>query len=366
MFCEHCGKKLEEGARFCEFCGQPTGDVPEERPEPAREVRTEPVREVRPEPAPQPSAPGADNMGRQPRTTEKKSVLNLKTLGIVGAAAVVLVGAGIFFTHRGDGKLTPPEKPPVETAQQSSQPEEKAPSQESQAAAEKPAAQEAKPAETAASGSEKTGQEGTAPAENVPVAENELSTEPSGGNYGTGEAMSDEEALKAAAFFSTDEAPNIMSFEWFLYEDMYNQVFRETAMGWDLMEPELEGKRPITNRQALNGGWQMLHVFDPARDMNSFCHYYATAVIETYDDNAQIITHNIIYMNPDTGEAWDMSTEPEQRHSGRWQADDSMMVVSDSEELDLLYYYEYNGRQYALGTSLSYDGIPGFFVLQRP
>ncbi len=46
MFCENCGSKLEDNAKFCENCGAPVAAGSEPEPEERAETYTEPVEEV--------------------------------------------------------------------------------------------------------------------------------------------------------------------------------------------------------------------------------------------------------------------------------------------------------------------------------
>ena len=50
MFCEKCGKELQEGAKFCEGCGAPTQNAPAEVKAPVQE-------EVKPAPVEKEAAP---------------------------------------------------------------------------------------------------------------------------------------------------------------------------------------------------------------------------------------------------------------------------------------------------------------------
>ena len=44
MFCEQCGKQINDDAKFCKYCGSPTGfgdEVRREEPTPAVEIKQE-------------------------------------------------------------------------------------------------------------------------------------------------------------------------------------------------------------------------------------------------------------------------------------------------------------------------------------
>lgn len=85
MFCTNCGSKLPDGARFCTSCGAPVAPMPQ----PSASQRLQPA-------APQ------QQQSQQPQQPKKS---NKKLYGIIGGAAVVVIGLCLLlFTGGGSGK----------------------------------------------------------------------------------------------------------------------------------------------------------------------------------------------------------------------------------------------------------------------
>ncbi len=114
-FCMHCGSKLNEGARFCAKCGNPTtAPAPEPAPIPA----PAPIHEPTPAPAPIPvptytPAPVAFT------PADKKSgnalCVILSVLLVLQAAAVALFGWPGFLADKDESGITADDMKPVGT-----------------------------------------------------------------------------------------------------------------------------------------------------------------------------------------------------------------------------------------------------------
>lgn len=91
MFCTQCGTQVDEGTNFCRNCGARVRKAPEP-------VSPAPVEEVRPTPASTPiqTAPGArseESVARTQATVREGRGINNAV--IIGAALVLIVGAGV-------------------------------------------------------------------------------------------------------------------------------------------------------------------------------------------------------------------------------------------------------------------------------
>ena len=95
MFCTQCGTQIDEEANFCRNCGATVRKVPEP-------VSPAPVEEVRPTPASTPiqTAPRARSEESAPRTegtvtSPTREGRGMNNAMIIGAALVLIVGAGV-------------------------------------------------------------------------------------------------------------------------------------------------------------------------------------------------------------------------------------------------------------------------------
>lgn len=86
MFCGNCGKKNEEGARFCEFCGSPMTDGPDHRPQ--EDVQAQPVQE---------------NPGEQ-KPVKKKGKRWIWAAGAAAILIIALIVAGTMISREREEK----------------------------------------------------------------------------------------------------------------------------------------------------------------------------------------------------------------------------------------------------------------------
>ncbi|MCR5673808.1 MAG: zinc-ribbon domain-containing protein [Lachnospiraceae bacterium] len=101
MFCENCGAKLEDDAKFCTECGTPIEYEEASAPAPqAPQPVAQPQPAVRPQTVQQPGYPPVQPQPMQPRTAQKKSPL-IPILIAVGVVLVIAIGVGAFFILRG-------------------------------------------------------------------------------------------------------------------------------------------------------------------------------------------------------------------------------------------------------------------------
>lgn len=101
MFCPNCGKQLEEGTKFCPYCGLPLPQkpkAPEPVPQPA--PAPQPVPAPQPQvfrPAPQPSEPVKAAPERKAVLRDGAGKYILKRLIFCAAAILVSIGAALLF-----------------------------------------------------------------------------------------------------------------------------------------------------------------------------------------------------------------------------------------------------------------------------
>ena len=76
MFCQHCGKQIEEGSRFCKYCGIATGFAVPAQPAAGSSAQGDPAPAVQP--------PG------------RKSNMGLVIAGALAGLAVLAAAGGIL------------------------------------------------------------------------------------------------------------------------------------------------------------------------------------------------------------------------------------------------------------------------------
>ena len=94
MFCEECGKKVEEGTKFCTNCGAPVLQVAS-----ATEPAPQPVPEPAPQPVPVPQ-PVAENV--KEKTPKKPSLVPIIAV-VIAIVVLAVAGVGIITSGALDG-----------------------------------------------------------------------------------------------------------------------------------------------------------------------------------------------------------------------------------------------------------------------
>lgn len=101
MFCSHCGKQLDEGTKFCIFCGNATAAAPAEP-----QIPLDPQIDLYPEPAPQntvPTPPPSDyNVYADPKPPvppKKKGGSKGVIIAIIVILVLLIVGGAGFYLY---------------------------------------------------------------------------------------------------------------------------------------------------------------------------------------------------------------------------------------------------------------------------
>lgn len=304
MFCEKCGNRLPENARFCTQCGTSVGSTQSQTTyqQPLQQQPTQNTENSTP------SQFGAAEMGvnGMPVKASHSSSGNRKAvIIIVIVLSVILVAAAVVaFVLLGRRYDAPAE--PIVTEQT-----EEAQKQQTQ--------QEPEP---------------------EPEAPHE---------------MTFEEAQQIAAGFSTSEFPDLTTFDWYT-----------PSIGSNAVPGFLNSATPITNHTLVEGGWKMLVVWDPQRARNAYCWDIENAQI--WNQGGDSVSMNVtpyIFYEPDLGYTTDISNQPAASYLGNWMYDTFHVTVGYT-DIDINYFYEYDGKQYAVGTIVAPDGTTGEVALVRP
>ena len=315
MFCNHCGQKIEDGSKFCEHCGAKVEPFTPNAPQqPARPEVERPIQQT--QRASVPSVNPADAV-----TPRRPAPANRPTGGYAPAPM-------------GGMPTQEPKKPKSKTPifiliigllvaaiavltillLTNSSDESK---------------EEATPTEAATTVPEET---------EVPT---EAPTEAP--NY-----------QEIAAYYSTDAYPNLETFSW----------FTDTGFGAQT-PPILVDATPITTTELVEGGWQMITVWDPDRIYNAYCWDLDNAVITTVGTNVTVTVNQFMFYEPDEGYTSDKIGQAPAVYSGTWNGM-TANVAATGEPMTLNAFYEKDGRQYALGNVTAPDGTEGRIALMRP
>lgn len=149
---------------------------------------------------------------------------------------------------------------------------------------------------------------------------------------------------------STEEKPGLSDFMWYFDNVYYNGIPGEAEA--------------ITDAAALNGGWKSFRWYDPEYTMDSYMLEFLNADISIEGDRAEVtLTLNDLHL-PD-GTVIDESGSEPLRYQGAW--DGSRIEASGGGAVHIETFYMLgDGKQYAVGTFDSPDGIPAYIALVRP
>lgn len=164
------------------------------------------------------------------------------------------------------------------------------------------------------------------------------------------EEIPEEVPEEPAVNLSTTEKPGLSDFMWYFDNVYYNGIPEEAT--------------PITDSSALNGGWKGFRWYDPEYTCDSYMLEFLNAEITIEGDRTNVtLTLNDLHL-PDSTVIDESGSEP-LGYQGAW--DGSRIEASGGGTVNLDTFYTLDdGRQYAVGTFDSPDGIPAFIALVRP
>lgn len=153
-----------------------------------------------------------------------------------------------------------------------------------------------------------------------------------------------------AVDLSTDEKPGLSDFMWYFDNVYYNGIPGEAEA--------------ITDTAALNGGWKSFRWYDPEYTMDSYMLEFLNADISIEGDRAEVtLTLNDLHL-PD-GTVIDESEGQPLSYQGIWNG--GSLTASGGGAVHIETFYTLgDGKQYAVGTFDSPDGIPAYIALVRP
>jgi hypothetical protein len=149
---------------------------------------------------------------------------------------------------------------------------------------------------------------------------------------------------------STEERPDLEDFLWYTEDVAYDGVPSDANI--------------IDNIESLTGGWKALIIYDPNNEYDAGAmEFLNVALAGTAESlNLTLDWYQIFWANE--GESFDETDMEDSVFSGKWE--NGGLWASGAGTIHLTQFYEKNGKQYAVGTIDTPDGIPALVALVRP
>ena len=325
MFCQNCGKQIDDDSAFCEFCGAKVGDEQDQNniKHQTPFVEDGSITRGQPQAAPRSVPDSAYDTG-----SEKK---DRSSGGIKAAVAAVIVIGAVIIVLRMAGSVREGGKAVNEMSGVESIGDI---SEDSGIASVALDNKDSK--EDAAVSSEET-------------TEPDDSTE--GGEEVESESLTDSgdssvDAGSTAEFYSTDESGSAMEFEWF--SDINNSP--EDAV--------------ITDPNLLVGGWKCCFTEMEGKNFSGV-ERYLHANIET--DGKEVLKVTLVWdmiFDPSSGSSY--QEEGSNTFSGPWDGDNGTANLSGSGSIAFEHFFEKDGKQYGTGVFSWPSGEEDVILLVRP
>lgn len=149
---------------------------------------------------------------------------------------------------------------------------------------------------------------------------------------------------------STKERPNLEDFLWYTEDVFYDGVPTNAAI--------------IYNVQSTMGGWKGIFIYDPDNKHGANAMEFLNVNIAGTENNLSLTLDWYLMFISGQGESFDETDMEDTLFSGKWE--NGGLWASGAGTIRLTQFYELNGKQYAIGTMDTPDGIPAFIGLVRP
>lgn len=330
-FCKFCGAEIREGAMFCKNCGKPVSQsqsVIEETPEvevkapvlpppppvaPVPEAapvpETTPVPEtpssettLNPEATPVPETPEPSTVSTSSKSSNKKTLILLVVLIPIVLMLLGGIGTAVWFF----------------------------------------AFREAEP--------EYTVIEESSP---IDYEESIISTADADETENYAEEYAEEETVETSASspLSTDAIPTEADFKsWYI-----NSAMKSGKPG---------NAKTLSGISDVSGSWKVLLYQDPTNKYGVKAYTFATITIDGTDENAQLSLkrHSIRFLTDNTSVSEE--SEAPDAFSAKWKS--GKLIASGVGSMTISSFWEQGGKQYAIGTFDSPDGMPVSLGMVRP
>lgn len=152
------------------------------------------------------------------------------------------------------------------------------------------------------------------------------------------------------AALSTEERPDLEDFLWYVEGVLYDGIPAEAAS--------------IAELGAVTGGWKALIIYDPDNTHDSSAMELLNLNILGPADNVNLTLDWYLIFWLDESESFDETDMEDSTFTGIWE--NGGLLASGAGTLRLTDFYTQNGKQFAIGTMDTPDGIPAYVALVRP
>lgn len=149
---------------------------------------------------------------------------------------------------------------------------------------------------------------------------------------------------------STDEYPDLEDFLWYTEDVAYDGVPSDANI--------------IDSIDLLTGSWKALIVYDPNNEYDAGAMEFLNIALAGTAESLSLTLdwYQIFWANE--GESFDESDMEDSVFLGKWET--GGLWASGAGTIRLTQFYEQSGKQYAIGTMDTPDGIPALVALVRP
>ena len=149
---------------------------------------------------------------------------------------------------------------------------------------------------------------------------------------------------------STEERPDLEDFLWYTEDVVYDGVPSDANI--------------IDNIDPLTGSWKALIIYDPNNEYDAGAMEFLNIALAGAAESLSLTLdwHQIFWANE--GESFDETDMEDGVFNGKWE--NGGLWASGAGTIRLTQFYEQSGKQYAIGTMDTPDGIPALVALVRP
>ncbi len=162
--------------------------------------------------------------------------------------------------------------------------------------------------------------------------------------------VSDEFLTGTGSELSTTERPSLEDFLWYTENVMYEGV------PVDVID--------ITDLSRLTGSWKSLIMYDPEGMWGPSGMSFSNTDISGNEEELTLTVDWYMTFWSQEGQSVDESNQDDAAFNGKWENDG--LWASGPGTIRITRFYEWNEKQYAIGTMDSPDGIPANVALIRP